>query len=570
MEFSSTKQALFWVWIFSAVVIIITLLFTVEAFSRSDDFYEELSADERSYAKDMEQRYIHQNNDVLRFKGDAKIRTDEYIQKDVIILKGTLEVDGEVEGTILALFGNVQLKDDAYVHGDVVAINGQVWRNEDAEVDGDIVEKKNRSLKNRSVTYQGDERDEGGRIEKKKKKHKKSKKYHKESHDPVYANYNRVDGLTLGVRLPTQSWWEDRSYSFAITGKFGYSFVSKKWQKQIGIERWLLGDTRFAVGAEIHDMTDTEDRWIISDDENSLAAAIIKEDFQDFYGREGFSVYASQNLGRRIKLQAEFHDDEFSNLEQQAKWSLFGGKKKFYANPMALPYGFVTSPEFELERFMHIKSVAARLTIDTRNDKENTTRGWYITAFAERGGHELTSPLDFERFIVDVRRFQPLGWDENLNIRLRAGTSTGTLPPMYWFDLGGISSMRGYGYKEMTGDRMVLGNLEYRLNTSKADWFIFDSFDIILFGDAGLAWFANEELQDRFMSWPLDEEYIEQSNKIAPKETFEGLTFDDIKSDIGIALASHDDGFRINFAKRLDRDFGDGDFVITVRISQPF
>ena len=157
-----------------------------------------------------------------------------------------------------------------------------------------------------------------------------------------------------------------------------------------------------------------------------------------------------------------------------------------------------------------------------------------------------------------------------MNIRLRAGTSTGTLPPMYWYDLGGISTLRGYGYKELTGDRMVFGNLEYRLNTSRADWFIFDSFDIIIFGDAGLAWFANEDLPEQFNSWPLDEDFVDHANNTYPKDTFEELTWDRIKTDVGIALASHDDNFRINFAKRMDRDFGDEDFVITFRISQPF
>lgn len=573
METSDTKQTLTWLWIIFAVVILLTLIFSVESYSRSENFYDDLSRKEQEYAQDMEKKYLRKSEIAIRYKGDAEIAEDEFIKGDVIILKGVLVVNGEVDGTILAIYGDVELEDEAYVHGDVIAINGKVWREEDAKVKGDIVETDNRSRRNRTVTYKGKNKKTGKKTyvkkdERKRKRH--SSHYNTDDNEPVWVNYNRVDGLTLGLQLPSQEWWEDRNHNFALSGKAGYSFASKNAQWQLGFERWILGEYRLSIGAEIHDKTDTEDRWIINDVENSLAAAIIKEDFQDFYRRKGHSLFLSQNLGRLINLRAEYHDDEFENLEQHAKWSLFGKNKHFHPNPLALPPGYVNSPDYELTPYMQIKSVAAKLTIDSRNNKSNTSNGWYISAFAERAGHELESPLDFERFILDIRRYQPLGWDENLNIRLRAGTATGTLPPMYWFDLGGISTMRGYGYKEMTGDRMVLGNLEYRLNTSRADWFIFDSFDIIIFGDAGLAWFANEDLPDRFNSWPLEQDYVDEANNTFPKDTFDKLTWDNVKSDIGIALASHDDHFRINFAKRMDRNFGDKDFVITFRISQPF
>jgi hemolysin activation/secretion protein len=35
------------------------------------------------------------------------------------------------------------------------------------------------------------------------------------------------------------------------------------------------------------------------------------------------------------------------------------------------------------------------------------------------------------------------------------------LPSQYLYDLGGISTIRGYDYKAFTGDRMVLINAEY-------------------------------------------------------------------------------------------------------------
>jgi len=219
---------------------------------------------------------------------------------------------------------------------------------------------------------------------------------------------------------------------------------------------------------------------------------------------------------------------------------------------------------------LKIQSAAGKMTIDTRNDKKNPTRGWHISAFAEKSGPGMVSDLDFERYILDIRRYQPFGWDESLNIRLRAGTATGTLPPMYWFDLGGISTLRGYDFKEFTGDRMVLGNVEYKLNTGRDNWFILDGFDIILFADAGYAWFANNDTPNQMSRWPLDKEFVNQSRDTFPEDTFESLKWQNLKTDIGIALASNDGDFRINFAKRMDRDFGDSDIVVTFRLRQPF
>src|SRR5574341_2126860 len=98
---------------------------------------------------------------------------------------------------------------------------------------------------------------------------------------------------------------------------------------------------------------------------------------------------------------------------------------------------------------------------------------------------------------VDIRRYQPIGYGKNFDIRLRAGTGRGILPSQYLFDLGGISTLRGYRFKEFTGDRMVLANVEYRLNSKTSrlhDIPIIEEFNLILFADAGLAWFAEDKI----------------------------------------------------------------------------
>ncbi len=550
------KKALFWLWITLALVILFTLFLSNRTFAYERDFYEDLSSRERSIARKMEYKYLGKNNSsVLRFKGDAQIEEDELVDGDVLILDGDLQIDGQVNGDVLAIFGDIELSASALVKGDVISVNGKVWTEDDARVRGDIV-----------VTNVPDY-DDGVSIRKRNRpshhKPKKNDRWPDDSDEIVWADYTRVDGLTLGLQFPKPGWWANKGHHFALLGKGGYSFVSNRWQYQVGLERWTLGDFRFSVGGEAHDMTDTQDRWIICDHENALAAFFLKEDFRDYYNREGYSLFASQNFGKRIKLKAAYRNDWFRNLKNETNWSMFGGDKVFRPNPPALPYEYIEAHGFDEP--MNIKSVAARLTIDTRNNRRQPSSGWYINAFAERAGEEFDNLYRFERYIVDMAHYFPLSWDEYVTLRVRGASSTGILPPMYWYDLGGISTLRGTKFKEMTGDRMVLGNFEYHLRAGDGN---FLGMDIVLFIDSGLAWFANEEMPQIANTWPVDEDVQKAADETRPEDTFENLTWSSLRTNVGVAIASPDGDFRINFAKRVDK--GGQEVIVTFRICQPF
>jgi len=64
------------------------------------------------------------------------------------------------------------------------------------------------------------------------------------------------------------------------------------------------------------------------------------------------------------------------------------------------------------------------------------------------------------------------------------GLGRPAVPRQYHFDLGGFSSLRGYGFKEFSGDRMVLFNAEH--------WLQGNQVNVGFFADAGSAWRAGE------------------------------------------------------------------------------
>ena len=121
-------------------------------------------------------------------------------------------------------------------------------------------------------------------------------------------------------------------------------------------------------------------------------------------------------------------------------------------------------------------------------------------------------------------------------------TSPDTLPEQRRFDLGGIESLRGYDYKEFTGDRMLLANGYYLFGgdlLSRTKIPIVKSQQVILFVDSGTAF-----------------------------NRFKGLQLRDFETDIGIAIADRENTFRVNVAKRLDR--GSDSIKITVRLLRKF
>ncbi len=578
MENTKAKQMLLFLWITAAVLILLSMVLWGQSHAAVTEEFTTNSDNDLSVSE-MESKYLGPDSSPLRFNGDTTIEEDQLIRRDVVVVDGTIQIKGEIEGNVLCIYGDIELDENARVLGNVISIEGIIWTNEGSFVEGDIIEtsgsKSNKRIE-RSDKYDDNDEDSDKAKRRSKRKSNISVRYRDYEYDdePMWFEYSSVDGLTLGMKFPEPGWWQYRDHDFAILGKIGYSFARKEWQYKVGLEKWFLQDNRMAFGGEYHDLTASEDNWIITDTENTLASLLFKEDFRDHYLKEGFSVYMKNYLTHYLNFKIAYNENRFKNLPTRADWAVFGGDdKRFRPNAVALPQGLVdqelAKPAGFQNPYLDLTSYTLNAEFDTRDSYKHPQRGWYVQAFAERATYTQLENSEFDRYILDIRRYQPLGWDENLNIRLRGGTTKGDVPPMYWFNLGGLSTLRGYEYKEFTGDRMVLGNIEYRMRTSDDDWFVFDTFDIVLFVDSGLAWFADSDTPNRVNAWNYDNETeTPQEPNSDPQDTFDSLTWNSLKTNVGVALATEDDEFRINFARRTD--VGGRDFVVTFRINHPF
>ena len=136
---------------------------------------------------------------------------------------------------------------------------------------------------------------------------------------------------------------------------------------------------------------------------------------------------------------------------------------------------------------------------------------------------------------------------------MRAGSGTGDLPPQKGFELGGISTLPAYGYKDFAGNRLLLLNAEYVLNGELFDdveifpsWLL-RNLNFIVFADAG-----------HMASAGADESFFRGFGDVSTRT---------IKSDWGIGIGSRDGMMRLGFAWKTDV----GEPVkVFVRLSRPF
>ena len=310
--------------------------------------------------------------------------------------------------------------------------------------------------------------------------------------------FDRVHGLQLGIGSELKS-----TYGMAKAYcKFSYGFSSEIWNYQLGMEKSWSRRHRSTIGIDVHRLTDTNDWEIVTDNEHFIAEAILGEAWRDFYQREGYELKYGQNFSLLNKLEFKYRSDEYTSLEKTNDWSVLdrsyddddwfddfrwaGGREKYriHDDEKHKP----GNPPIKEGK---MKSLIAEYTIDTRNSKSNPNSGWLNTFSAEYAGGKLGGEFDFERYQVNIRKYNRLSGNQFFTFRVKAATTDRALSedhPRKLY-LGGIGTLRGYHFKEFSGDKMVLLNAEYWIMTNWPP-----GLGIAFFADSGYAWSYNDDI----------------------------------------------------------------------------
>lgn len=349
------------------------------------------------------------------------------------------------------------------------------------------------------------------------------------SHDEgeLLVDYNRVDRLRIGAG------WEFQSTQ-PLDPRFGarveYSTGRERILYGVQLEQPLMRPGRLAFGISMVRRTDHSELHQVDDAENSLAMLFAREDFRDYFEREGFGAYVAWRVPDFSTLGLHVRNDRYRSLDlDRGTRSWFHRGRPLRDNP-AIDEGETHTISLRSERLMH-RTRAMRA-------------GLYHWVEFERAGAGLGGDFDYARALADVRSVIRLSPATTLLLRGVAGTNlTGTLPAQKRFVTGGVDGLRAHPFGVFSGDRLALAQAEYVLGLWQLKHAPFEGgLQVIAFVDAGRAW---------------DQ----------PGSGFD-LARQHVACDGGFGISTGDDDVRLYFARDLQDP--DSDFVVTLRLQRPF
>jgi hypothetical protein len=385
-----------------------------------------------------------------RLSGEARIGPGTVMQGGVAVLGGALIVEGRVEGDVVVINGDLTVLPGGSIAGRATIAGGDVTITPPGTVAG-VVRVYREPLRYRhldgAITYIPPDLEEGlstgrdfafGRTD---------------IRIASYGAYNRAEGLPIAAGPSVRF---GGSHPVSARGLLiGRTAVPegadrKRLGYDVRVEGLAVPSMGLAIGARLLSIITPIETWGLTDRESALATFVLHNDYRDHYEREGWSVYARlAQPGTPWHLQLEYTDDEHARTP--------------VADPLVL---FRTESSWRPETSIaegSLRSLAAELRYDTRNEQRDPSAGWLIDAHVEKGlGGGLVNPGSFDQesetvvsraagstFLtgsVDIRRYARLSPYARISLRVLAAGSIdgGSLPPQRQHALGGEGSLPGY------------------------------------------------------------------------------------------------------------------------------
>ena len=232
----------------------------------------------------------------------------------------------------------------------------------------------------------------------------------------------------------------------------------------------------------------------------------------------------------------------------------------FYSTPFT--YNFETDRSFDDGRGFLMLGTASFVNDTTIWREFGPHTGARYRFSLEKSFRSLGSDLDLVNVIFDGRRYLKLGRRSTLATRLFLGGSFGADQSLFY--LGGIDSLRGYGYEDLVGTRMGLLNFEARIpfiDELRFGWpfaWAIGGIRGIIFADFGTVWSAIEfNSENRYHVLQRDGSWYR---------------LDDVKGTLGIGLRLQLGLFSLDLAaaRRTDLASVDPDVRYHLGLGQAF
>jgi hypothetical protein len=399
---------------------------------------------------------FHNDSSTVRFTGRTGVPRGTAISGNVSALGGPFWVAGAIDGDLLVINADLRLDPGARISGDVTVVGGRVLGVEAGMVTGTLTVFETQL----SYTFRGDGI---AFVERSRRDGVSSPLGFGRSRITVRAgrNYNRVEGLPVvfGPILETDARNPLRLEALGIwRTESGLDLQAEDLGYLVRLEQAMGGRDEVALGMTARSEILPLESWGLSDLEASLGTFLLHRDYRDYVQEDGWSAYLQWRPRRfPMTLGVEYRGADYGMVVPGGPWSLKDNDQPWRPQP-----GVAEGS---------LRSMAATLRIDSRNDVRAPSDGWLVDASLRQAlGGTLTlpglgielpesppgaegptrpaSPAD-RRFLhgfLDVRRYTRVGPTSNLSLRgLLAGKpGGGALPPQFQHAAGGVGSLPGH------------------------------------------------------------------------------------------------------------------------------
>ena len=304
--------------------------------------------------------------------------------------------------------------------------------------------------------------------------------------------FSPADGLSPALGYSATIFDHGRFNHTFIEGYASYKFGREEPGYSLGVERPFFGGPRVFLGVETHDVTTSDDLWRLSSFEQAMVSLAFKNSFRDYYRRRGNQVFGVLRPDGHNEFTLMARWDRHEALPNSESYSFFRDEHELRP-PLPVQNqrvnAFVVGYTFDTRAL----TAAGSHTTYARHLKDSLygygTRvapGLRLEWTSEIAGRALGGDATFDRHIFNARGHVPISRHTLLSMRGLFGFSGGTVPVERVFSLGGIGSVRGYSFKEVSGTGMALMNAEYRIHLGSSDGSDrHDAPNVFMFYDAG-------------------------------------------------------------------------------------
>lgn len=501
------------------------------------------------------------------FLKDVQVQVGDTLAGDLSIYRGNLTVQGVVDGNVVVMLGDCRLEPGAQILGNLAVVQGQLSLDNPEQVSGRISQRdflkaaqaeSSSPFEMEGQPLEGGLDDEDGDWDEDSSTEDTRPRHVWESEDDIdlFLSFNRVAGLQMGLQLAS-----GRSpllpNKFAdLTGYAAWTFGSKRPEWRVKLRRKLLDSPNLYLAVEAHRLTDTQDGWMLSSKENSLAGWLLQLDYRDYYDNRGYTGELGTFLfDGLLHANASFFRESYEPMDVGTQWSWSPADRVYRPNLYSAGLGYTGSDNQGLRGGLDICLWREAEQLEN----EAWQKGAGLTVTYEKGLDGNDYDWSYERTLGNLRFALPLSRQkfEHLSGRLLVGSLSGHAPEQYQFRLGGPDALPGFRSKSIDGlgaddhqDRvslnlkggdqaMVLFSLENRFSGEALDFWPLSSLDLLLMADVG---------------------------QIAPG--LEKLDSDEYRSDVGIGVSDEDDDFRLAMFRATDS--GEADWRLLLRIQRRF